>query len=611
MFEQVIGIRHGELGEDYLPSTVEEANTFFFLGEVRRDIGALKPAFDAYAAGLSALEAQTLRSDFSEDVRVTYRGEYEHVYRKALSAGIDAKRSGDSLHILERYRTQSLLSLLDWSSAAKKRIPEAYREELVEIGQRYDQITRQLDRTYPEVDQELLAKQAALRRRREVIQGQIIRERQESGEIPRALEVDDIRQQLDPGTLMLAYSIGNAESYVFVLDREGPLEVHPIETEALRMWIQVAQLRKTDIQPVDSSAEARLGISHWLYEKLLQPAADRIEKAERLLILPDGPLHYLHFAALARPDEADPRGWQYLAEWKPVHTAQSATVFAELKKRRCRLGVDSDNAEAVQWVGLGDPEYPVKWRDLVEKARQAAEGMGEEGAQIAEALPPASSTEGILRSTVERGIWNGLTELPYSEREINEIAEIFPEGQARALLGKDATEDEARKLLGNARIVHLATHGLAHPEVPMDSFLALSLHEPEGQQHNGLLQAWEIVNHLDLDADLVVLSACETAFGPDRGGEGLFSLSRAFQIAGARSVLASLWAVNDLSTSELMIRFYTYLQEGESKDRALQRAQLDLIRGPVVIEDDQGVSKEYDFSAPKYWAAFQLIGDWM
>jgi CHAT domain-containing protein len=166
-------------------------------------------------------------------------------------------------------------------------------------------------------------------------------------------------------------------------------------------------------------------------------------------------------------------------------------------------------------------------------------------------------------------------------------------------------------ILGTTRIIHFATHGLADPDHPLDSFVALSLLEnQEGLEHNGLLQAWEIIDHLKLNADLVVLSACVTAFGPERGGEGLISLSRAFQIAGARTVMASLWAVNDASTSGLMIRFYQHLLAGESKDQALQAAQLELIRGPVMVENEEGEMVEKDFSAPYHWAAFQLIGDW-
>ena len=100
-----------------------------------------------------------------------------------------------------------------------------------------------------------------------------------------------------------------------------------------------------------------------------------------------------------------------------------------------------------------------------------------------------------------------------------------------------------------------------------------------------------------IDADLVTLSACDTGLGKILGGEGMMGLTRAFQYAGARSVLASLWSVGDRSTGELMKRFYGYLKAGQSKAEALRSAQLDLLRGS-------------EFSHPFHWAGFELVGDW-
>jgi CHAT domain-containing protein len=112
---------------------------------------------------------------------------------------------------------------------------------------------------------------------------------------------------------------------------------------------------------------------------------------------------------------------------------------------------------------------------------------------------------------------------------------------------------------------------------------------------------WEIFEQVRLDTDLVVLSACSSALGEELGGEGLIGLTRAFQYAGARSVVASLWNIRDQATAELMVRFYWHLRSGLPKDEALQSAQVELIREPVGGKD---------FSAPFFWAAFQLYGDW-
>jgi CHAT domain-containing protein len=133
--------------------------------------------------------------------------------------------------------------------------------------------------------------------------------------------------------------------------------------------------------------------------------------------------------------------------------------------------------------------------------------------------------------------------------------------------------------------------------MPLNSALALTIREDPGEgQDNGLLQAWEIFERMRLDAELVTLSACDSALGREAGGEGLVGLTRAFQYAGARSVVASLWSVADRSTAELMRSFYGQLKAGKSKDEALRAAQMELMRGR--------------FSHPFYWAGFQLAGDW-
>jgi CHAT domain-containing protein len=181
---------------------------------------------------------------------------------------------------------------------------------------------------------------------------------------------------------------------------------------------------------------------------------------------------------------------------------------------------------------------------------------------------------------------------------VTRIARLFP-GRARTYLGDEATEAHAKALDRDARYVHFACHGTLDERFPLNSALALSIPEaPAAGGDNGLLQAWEIFDKVRIDAELVTLSACDTALGKEMGGEGLLGLTRAFHYAGARSVLATLWGVSDTSTPRLMERFYTHLQAGKSRDEALRAAQLDFIRGGG------------DAAHPFRWAALQLSGDW-
>ncbi len=160
--------------------------------------------------------------------------------------------------------------------------------------------------------------------------------------------------------------------------------------------------------------------------------------------------------------------------------------------------------------------------------------------------------------------------MPASREEVERIASLYAP-KSVAYLGADATEERAKSLGKDVPLIHFATHAVINERFPLDSALVFTIPEhPKEGQDNGLLQAWEIFERVRIDADLVTLSACDSGLGKEMGGEGLIGLTRAFQYAGARSVLASLWKVEDKATAELMKRFYTYLKAGKTKDEALR-----------------------------------------
>jgi CHAT domain-containing protein len=151
--------------------------------------------------------------------------------------------------------------------------------------------------------------------------------------------------------------------------------------------------------------------------------------------------------------------------------------------------------------------------------------------------------------------------------------------------------------LGQYRIVHFATHGLINSEHPELSGLVLSLIDENGKPQDGFLRMSEIFN-LEMPADLVVLSACQTALGKEVKGEGLVGLTRGFMHAGAQRVVASLWQVDDLATAELMKHFYRgMLKENLRPAAALRVAQIELSKSPR-------------WSSPYYWAGFVIQGEW-
>jgi len=208
---------------------------------------------------------------------------------------------------------------------------------------------------------------------------------------------------------------------------------------------------------------------------------------------------------------------------------------------------------------------------------------------------------GQLRSdTGLNGAVGGLDfrRLRFSGREAERIARLVPAGERLEATGFAASRDAATSpALAGYRYVHFATHGVVDATYPELSGLVLSLVDEQGRPADGFLRLHDLYN-LELNAELVTLSACRTALGQEIRGEGLIGLTRGFMYAGAERVVASLWDVQDRATAEIMSRFYTaILEEGLAPAAALRRAQLSM----------QG---EPRWSDPYYWAPFVLQGEW-
>jgi CHAT domain-containing protein len=192
-----------------------------------------------------------------------------------------------------------------------------------------------------------------------------------------------------------------------------------------------------------------------------------------------------------------------------------------------------------------------------------------------------------------------LPRLSFSRKEADEILRLLPSSLAIKAVGFDASRDTVTSgALARTRIVHFATHGLLHPVHPLLSGVVLSLVNERGEAQDGFLRLHDIYN-LDLPVELVVLSACHTAFSEETDILGLVGLARGFMYAGTSRVIASLWKVDDEATSELMKHFYERLLSDDtlSPASALSAAQLRLQR-----------SRRW--TAPFYWAGFVLQGDW-
>ncbi len=562
LFRRALALR-----EKIAPGSTAVGLSLNDLGQVYRREGRNEIAAEHFCRATDVFDQQRKRLGGTTEGRSAFGEATAEHYHECLAALLDIGRPAEAFRALERGRARSFLDLLAerdlrWTAD----MPLELARNRKQTDTEYDRTQAGLDRLSPMRDQaeidRLVVRLRELRARQEEIAAKVRQTSPRAAALqdPKPLDLASTRAALDPGTLLLAWSIGREQSFLFVVQSAGTdpgLEVFPLALgdQALRERVEsfLNLLKRSG-----SDQAGVVGPARELYDVLLRPAQTRVSAAKRLLVSPDGPLHILPFAALVHDGH-------YLAEKKPVHTVISATVYAELKKVR-REWVSTP----VELVAFGDPSYPP--------------------------LPPGqfSAVHPEVRAAVGRGL--ALTPLPSTREEVRDIAALYPE--ARTFLGMEATEERAKSIGKDARYIHFACHGLLDERFPLNSALALTIPEIPGEgQDNGLLQAWEIFENVRLDADLVTLSACDSALGQEMGGEGLLGLTRAFQYAGARSVVASLWSVSDVSTADLMKRFYGYLREGRSKDEALRAAQADLIQSEA-------------FSHPYYWAAFQLTGDW-
>jgi CHAT domain-containing protein len=305
---------------------------------------------------------------------------------------------------------------------------------------------------------------------------------------------------------------------------------------------------------------------------LLGPVADRMG-ATHLLILPDGALRYVPFAALAAKGETQGGAWpdRPLIVDHDIVRLPSASVLALLREER-KGRRPAPRAVAV----LAHPVFQDTDPRLPER------GHSPHQAATSHSAPSAKI--------------GSLPDLPFSESEAQGILRLVPAGEGFSALAFDANLETAMSpKLGLYKMVHFATHSLLD-ERPDLSGLVLSRFDGQGRPRDGFLTVLDLYD-LHLPAELVVLSACRTDQGEDMSGEGIGRLTRGFLYAGARRVVVTQWSIRDKATAELMVHFYgNLLHDQPSPSAALRQAQLSLRADPK-------------WRSPYYWAGFVLEGE--
>ena len=360
---------------------------------------------------------------------------------------------------------------------------------------------------------------------------------------PKLLTASDVQSTLlAPDEALVSYYVGASRSVAWVMTRTR-LTAIPLPSRAeIEHGVREALQQLRD--PSARGTDALTALSRTLAVERVAALAG----TPRLIVIPHGILFDVPFEAMPDADGHP------LVERFVVSYAPSASALAVLRSPA------RTHPAAATLIAVANP--------------------------LVSAAPTAGSRQADLPHI------NLLSPVPYSAEEARRIAGLFG-GAARVLDGSRARMANLRQSgLEHARILHFATHGLIDETRPERSGLVLTADPP---RDDGLLQTRDIYG-LRLEADLVTLSACETALGQNVTGEGMIGLTRAFFYAGARSVVASLWDVEDASTARLMQRFYANIRHGESIDAALRHAKIDFIRGGGPT------------SRPFYWASFIATG---
>lgn len=386
---------------------------------------------------------------------------------------------------------------------------------------------------------------------------------------PKPADVGSIQKMLEADTVLFEYSLGVERSYLWAISRSA------IKSYTLPKRADIdakARLFYESVKKENGSIETQKAAAD-LGKILIEPAAADIVN-KRLAIVTDGSLGYVPFASLTTSASADPLIVDHEITYLP-----SASTLAVLRDDASGRVVPNKTIAV-----LADPVFDPKDTRV--------------GRNAADIFEPAANTP-LAKATRDVGITGVLPRLPGTRREAAAILSFVPENERKRSIDFEANLAAVTDPgLAQYRIVHFATHGFVNSVHPELSGIVLSLVDKTGNPQEGFLRLNDIYN-LKLPADLIVLSACQTALGKEVKGEGLIGLTRGFMYAGAKRVVASQWAVDDQATSELMKHFYKAML-GDKKLRpaaALREAQIALL-------------KNKRFSSPYYWSAFTIQGDW-
>lgn len=531
---------------DFTRQGIKEGPTSLFmvwqlkgeLGQMLIECGEQEDGIEELRESIDLVEARRVLSTSSGMIRARYFETRQWVYATLLDVLLGEKRYGEALAIAERMKARSLDDSL---ADAKTPLPlsAAELEQERALNQRVVDLNKTIITSPGKAEAEARKQLRVARAELELFSEDMAIRHSHSFAM---------HAGTDPSDLVAAWHGAPVIEYAVLPDSIAAFVVRNGRVVARKLPLPRETIESTTNRLVQSIEQRDLEYQHdarKLYDALLAPVADLLPPSGAVTIVPDGFLWRVPFDALRTPAR------KFVAEKYSLAYAPSLLMLDRARHHH-------PEAAAKELLAFGDPVI-------------------------------GGTTSGMASAYRDLS----LGALPDAVREVRALSNLYGHAQSTVRIGKEATESSLKKLIGNYRVVHLATHGIVDDASPLYSALVLAT--TPGDADDGLLEMREI-GELDLHADLVVLSGCDTARGKVYPGEGVIGMSWALLTSGCPTTVVSQWVAPSRSTSKLMIEFHRRLLAGETKGDALRHARLALMREP-------------NYRHPFYWAPFVVIGD--
>ncbi|MDX2241665.1 MAG: tetratricopeptide repeat protein [Leptolyngbyaceae cyanobacterium bins.302] len=586
-----------------------EAQILFAVALAEQSQGNLYVALDRVDSAINFVE--NLRGKIhSKDSKIAYFATVQSYYQLKINLLMQLHQQQpqkgydiQAMETSERARARSLNELLTESRAdIRKGVRKDLLEEEENLQWKLIAAEKQLIQLSgnPNTQAQAVKVQQELKelyQQQSQLKDKIRRESPEYAKLkyPEPLKLQDIQKHLDQDTLLLQYSLGEERSYLWVVSKTGmtsyTLPGRKVIEQAAQRFREILEdpgVKLLSVTRENAQGNTVAAAANELSQLILKPATAQLGN-KRLVVVADGALHHVPFAALSHPNLSG-KSYTPLIVTNEIVNLPSASTIAILRDTILKRTKPARKTLAL----LADPVFS---KDDDDRVLPAPNQTALTRTPLTSVASPISLTQAAFTRMTRNAERSGWKRLEHTETEGKAILAKVPDSEENAVFGFDANYRwMTSPALKQYRYIHLATHGFFDEKNPELSGLLLSMVNRQGQpQDRGFLRIGDLFN-LDFAADLVVLSACQTGLGENIRGEGIVGMTRGLMYAGTPRVVTSLWNVDDEATAMLMEQFYTaMLKQGKPPAAALRASQLAMWQ--------QGKN-------PYLWAAFTLQGEW-